>query len=437
MVTPYELSMVGLSMHTAPLAIREALSFTPTEATALLQQAAACLPHLEVVLLATCNRTEFYLAASPDASDMVRWQMLLQQSRPVLTQEAWRKRLTPRYGAETVRHLFRVACGLDSAIVGDVQILGQVKEAIAIADTAGTLGPTLRHTFHQALQVGKHARSTTSIGHGAASLGSALAHMLLKYYPLTPGARRPHTLIIGAGDAARNIGQHLATHRLGPLTFINRTDAKATALAQECAGHSVAWATLPTVLGEADVIIAATMAPHPILRRDVLTALAHYRAWRPPLIIDAGLPRNVEPGSSLPVIDLDAIQERQEDVLAQRRAAIPHVEQLITDAQHAWEQWHTAQPVEAMIKTLYQEAASLSQEVARTLTTQGTLNTAQTERVVMQAFKQLLADHVRQLRGLPTSRRQGKTQPSHSCPHHTSATSAKVRYARRATLSHA
>jgi glutamyl-tRNA reductase len=392
-----DLYLLGVSFRTAPVAVREALSFNRTEAAALLQAAAAELPGLEALILSTCNRTEFYLAAPPDGDAVNRWLACLRQLRPaapILDAGCARYQAS---GAAAARHLFRVACGLDSAILGDVQILGQLKEALSVAAECGTIGGYLNQTLSQALRAGKRARSETSIGRGAASLGSALAGMLEGR--LATG-QAPAMLIIGAGEIARDIGRHLAKRRLGHLTFINRTDDRAADLARHCGGQARGWGELRDALEQAEVVIAATAATAPILQRATLDQIAPRRAGRPLLVIDAGMPRNVETGSVVEVIDLDAIRERQEQVLEQRQAAGPAVESLIAAEARAWEGWRAARSLESAIKLLYQEAATLSRETAACLSAPNGLTRAQAEHIVHRSFKHLLHAHVSRLRGL-------------------------------------
>jgi glutamyl-tRNA reductase len=210
-----------------------------------------------------------------------------------------------------------------------------------------------------------------------------------------------HILIIGAGAAARNIGQHIAKHHLGTMTFINRTQARAAALAAYCAGHALPWSALSEALSQADVVIAATAAPHPIVTRPVLDEVMRRRPQRPLLVIDTGLPRNVEPGAAVDLLDIDAIHERQEEGLAQRRAAIPAVQRMVEDEAHTWEHWRASLPMESMLKGLYQRAVLLSQEATQHVVALDTLAPAQIERIIFQSFKRLLHRHAGDLRGLP------------------------------------
>jgi glutamyl-tRNA reductase len=399
-----DLHLLGVSFRTAPVAVRESLSFNRSEAAALLQGPVARGPELEALVLSTCNRTEFYLAAPREAGAVETMLAHLRRIRPqapILRSDCLRYQAS---GAEAARHLFRVACGLDSAVLGDVQILGQVKEALAVASECGTLGSCLNRLGGQALRAGKRARAETLISQGAASIGSALAGMLSRRWQEGGMGRAPKILILGAGQIARDIGRHLSKRHVGELTFINRTAGKAEELARHCGGQAVEWSCLGQALEGTDVAIAATAAPQPILQRDLLDYLAVGRAERPLLLVDAGLPRNVEAGSALEVIDIDAIRERQETVLAQRREAIPGVEEIVEEELRAWEQWRAALPIEDAIKQLYQEAAARSREAAPKLAAPGAFTQSEAEEMIFRSFKQLLHRHVRRLRDLSYGR---------------------------------
>jgi len=398
-----ELHLLGVSFRTAPVEVRESLSFTATEAAEFLKASAAETPSLEALILSTCNRTEFYLVASAGSQAAPAWLHRLRRLRPtaqILRSECLKYQLS---GEEAARHAFRVACGLDSSVLGDVQILGQIKESLSVSIQSGTLGHTLNQTFQQAIRAGKKARSQTGIGQGAASIGSALAGMLLG----RNSGRSPRILIIGAGEIARDIGRHLAKRRLGDLFFINRTPARACQAAALCGAGVLPWNELDSALLDADIVVAATACPAPILRKETLDELLSQRPSRPLWVIDAGAPRNVQPGSKAEVIGIDAIREQQQHVLALRQAAVPAVEAIVETEVAAWNQWRDSLPVESIIKQLYREAAAAGPLAARKLATRDDLLPDQVEQLFHATIKQLLHGHVRRLRRLPRNAMAG------------------------------
>jgi glutamyl-tRNA reductase len=389
-----DLHLLGVSFRTAPVAVREALHFDREQALGFLQELSADHPDLEVLVVSTCNRSEFYLVSGDGARAVEALLAALRRVRPdapVLRADC------PRYhleGQEAARHLLRVACGADSQVLGDVQVLGQVRQAGGVADEAGTLGPRLRRLLGHAVRAGRRAREETAIGRGAASLGSALASLL-------SGRGSERILVLGAGDVARDIGRHLAKRGLGPLWFVNRTEARAAELAAECRGASHPWSALETLLREADVVIAATSAL--VLGRDALDAAAAARPERPLLVVDAGVPRNVEAGSRVPVLDLDAIRERQAEAVAARQAALPEVEAIVADEVERFGRWVERGATEDLIRSLFAEAAVASREAAGLLAGAEPAGPAEVERVFVRSFKRLLHGHVRRLRAASPS----------------------------------
>jgi len=396
------LYLLGVSFRTAPVAVRETLSFQPAEASALLQDSllqdsGAGTNGGEAAVLSTCNRTEFYLASADEAA-VERWLGYLRRLRPqapILRADCHRYQLT---GSEAFGHLVRVACGLDSAILGDGQILPQVRKAAAIAAQAGTLGIYLNQAFALAVRAGKRARAETRIGHGCPSLGSALAELIASHLRCHRPERAARILVIGAGQIARDIGNNLAKRRLGELVFLNRTGERAVALAEHCGGQALAWSQLDSALDSADVIVAATSAPEPILRRERLDALVERRPLDPPLVVDGGVPRNIEAGSGLRIVDIDAIHEQREQVLAVRGAAVPAVEAMVELAVAAWAEWCGARPVEEAIASLYRQAPAFGREASEQLFASGTPSPEQAEEVFLRMFRRVLHAPVRGLR---------------------------------------
>jgi glutamyl-tRNA reductase len=301
-------------------------------------------------------------------------------------------------GSAAAIHLFRVACGLDSAILGDVQILGQVKRALALAAGAGTVGRTLRQLYQRAIRAGKRAREKTAIGSGAASIGSALASMMAN--GLLESKNEPNILIIGAGKVARDIAHHFAKRRIGKLTIINRTLAAAMDLAAACGGKSLAWASLPDALVHCHCAIAATAASTPILRWELLERVARARMERPLLVVDTGLPRNVEKGAPVDLIDIDEIREQQAVHLANRLAAVPDVERIVASELQSWQRWVAALPIEEVIKQVYEEASRQSRLTAQQLVQCGPISERHAAEFIQRSYKKLLHAHVQQLRRL-------------------------------------
>lgn len=367
---PRILHLLGVSFRTAPVAVREALSFPGAEATAFLGRCSAWAGPLGIGLgiLSTCNRTEFYVAGPEGSGGIERLLDALRLERPAapISSPGCERYLLS--GTAAARHLFRVASGLDSSVLGDTQILRQVKDCLATAAGVGCLGGFLHSTLVQAVQTGKQARRLTRIGHGSASIGSAIASMIQQDHSRIlpdPAAAGPSVLILGAGEMARDIARHLVKRLRADVTFVNRTLERARTLAADCGGRALGWEQLEQGLTGSRYVIAAAACPRPILTRDMLDGAAMGNPFLR-LVMDAGVPRNVEPGSRVRTLDIDSIREQQEEALDARRSAVPEVERIVDDAVRGWEARNARIPLERAIQQLFQEAADISRrEIAR------------------------------------------------------------------------
>lgn len=398
-----ELYLLGVSFRTAPAAVREGLSFAKREIHALLAAAKARMPEREAVVVSTCNRTEFTLAAPPESRAVEDWFALLRQIRPntqILRKDC---SLYQLQGAAVADQLFRVACGLDSAILGDAQILGQMKESLRIASVCGSLGKYLHRVYDQALEAGKRARRETAISSGAAGIGSALASLVVNR--LNPRSDDPPTvLMIGAGETAQNVLRQLTKRGSWRFRFLNRTEAKADAMAKQYGGSARPWSDLKASLVDADIVVVAVSAPQPLLGRHLLEEAMRERNQRPLLVVDAGLPRNVEPGTRVNLIDIDAIREQQEKTLSIRQAAVPAVEAIIETELRQWKNWQASRPLEEAIKHLFQQAAHHRRELSRQLVASNTITADQADRLVWHSLRRVLHSHVQRLREFGTKR---------------------------------
>jgi len=400
-----DLYLAGVNYRTAPAAVRQLLSFSPAQASALLRSARAGASGLEAVALSTCNRTEFYVAAPPGSPALETLLLTVGRERP---NASIRSRECERYGlsgADAMRHLLRVACGLESSTLGDVQILSQIKQAVDVAAIAGTLGKTLSQVFAQAIRCGRQARAETQISRGCASIGSAIVETISRHLRQTDSPELPRLLLIGAGNTAADIAWHLSKRHLGCWTIVNRTRENAYRLAARCGGEAARWEELDRLVTSSSVVVAATSASEPLVRRDHLNQIAAAKPPRFPLLIDAGVPRNIDSGGKYPVVDIDLIREQREAVLDARRAAIPDVERMIEGELARWKQWLASRPIESSLANLYRNIDVHSHDLARKLfLSGGQLSPEHAEKVLRASFRQLLTQHARRLRRL-----QGET----------------------------
>jgi glutamyl-tRNA reductase len=387
-----ELMLFGVSFRTAPVAVRKALTFDCTEAAALLQRSAAALPGVEVFVLSTCNRTEFYLATD----DTGPWHDLLKRLRPEAPATPESCQFYERRGADAFRHLARVACGLQSAILGDSQVLAQLRAAVALAQEHGTLGRELSRASGAVLLLGRAARAQTDIAAGSAGIGSAVA------VTIRPDVKR--VAVIGAGKAARSVARHLVKRGLVELTFCNRTFESASRLADEYGGVARPWAGLETVLKSVDTAAVATSAPEPVLDAATLAWIAEWRraaGAKPLTVIDAGFPPQVtqRPVPGVRLVALDALRQGEAEALAARRAAVPAVEALVDEAVTRWLQQRAGLRLTGTIRRLHQQADAVTRELAGELVACG-MPAADAERMVRRPMRRLLHELVGELRSL-------------------------------------
>jgi glutamyl-tRNA reductase len=347
------LLLLGVNHRTAGLDNRESLAFGPEEAGALLSALGTGGAIREAAVLSTCNRTEFYVAATEVTAADRQLQAVVREVRPNDPLAPGDHRYV-RTGPDAVSHLLRVGCGLDSMVVGDVQILGQVKEAYQIARQAGTSGPFLDRLFQTALHAGKRARTETSIGVGTVSVSSAVVEMAAHRdvarthgHETCPrhehGLTGKHLVVIGAGDAARLAALHARQHQPASITIVNRTRPRGDALAAEIGGTACLLDELPRLLRTADVIFSATRATAPVLTAVMLQHAMPERGGRPLVVFDMAVPRDVEPAAGdlqgVHLHAIDVIQSVVDAHMTERNAQVPEVERIIADETERFETW--------------------------------------------------------------------------------------------------
>ena len=286
------LLLIGVNHRTATLDDREALAFGPSEAFTVLCSLIDGGAVSEAALLSTCNRTEFYVvAADADAGEhAVRDVVVRARHRDLLTPGSNRYEFRDHAAAA---HLFRVACSLDSLVLGDVQILGQVKNAYQIARRGGATGWLLDRLFETALHAGKRSRAETGIGTGSVSVPSAAVALAADVCGRLEGQ---HVLIVGAGETARLAATAAQRHRPASMVIVNRTEPRAVSLCAAVGARARPFDRLADALADADVVFSATRAQGAVISVD---AVAHAMTWRRErrlLLFDLAVPRDIDPG---------------------------------------------------------------------------------------------------------------------------------------------
>jgi glutamyl-tRNA reductase len=340
------LTPLGLSINyaAAPVAVRERVA--ATDLASLLDQ---LHPHAaEAVVLSTCNRTELYLVGAECVESAVA---CLANAAGLHVDELAACMLL-RVGLDAAAHLFGVAAGLESQLLGETLILRQVRTAYAAAQQAGTTGPVLSALFRHALCAGKRARARTGISRGAASVGSAAAAIVRHELPQEA---RQYAVVVGAGEAARRVMSHLRGLGFARVDVANRTLPRAARLVVD-PGQARRLDQLPGLLAEANVVVCATAAPGPVIRLADAAEAVERRGGQPLLLLDLAVPRDVEPTvADLPGVrlhDLVAIQARAAANRDRRGAEVSRVQELVESETAAFERWLRARRAAPSIRQL-------------------------------------------------------------------------------------
>jgi glutamyl-tRNA reductase len=326
MSTSVPAHIVGVSHHTASLAVREQLALTPAQIGAWLERERRA--ERSLMVLSTCNRFELYWWGDEDQEaslrDLARVQGSSLDARAIYRRD----------GVPALRHLFLVAAGLDSQVLGEYEILGQVRRAHEQARAAGTTTWQLDAAVAAALTAGRQIRLETGLGKHPGSVGSAALAQAARCWGGSLESRR--ILLLGAGEVAEGVIDALGTRAYGSLVVLNRTAAHAEALVTNRTAETASWDALPTELDQADVVIAATAAPQPVLDAPTLAEVMRYRGGRPAVVLDLAIPRNVDPAArDLPGIrlfDLDDLRLEHCPAVSGTAPALDEAEVLIRDA---------------------------------------------------------------------------------------------------------
>jgi glutamyl-tRNA reductase len=358
-----ELLALGVSHKTAPLDLRERLSLTEGRAAGALRELTDVAGIHEAAAISTCNRTELYLVVSdPVEAESTALGVLTRQAdiRPT---ELLGHLYSLRSG-EAVRHLFRVTAGLDSMILGEAEIQGQVKRAYELALVEGGTGPILNRLFRGALAVGGRARDETGISEKNVSIPSVAVELARRTLGDLTERR---VLVIGAGETAELLARALVSRGVATVFVANRHYDRAIGLAQRFDGNAVRFEELPEQLEQADIVVSATNSPHHIVERDDLEQVMAIREGRPLLLVDIAVPRDIEPAcreiAGVSLHDIDDVQQIVARNTGGREAEARSAERLI-DAEHdRFERWLSSLEVVPTISALRERADEVVRRV--------------------------------------------------------------------------
>lgn len=351
---------LGINHNTAPVGIREKLWFPEDMLKPALRELRSLSEVREAAILSTCNRTELYCGIrSPEIHGIVDW---IAQSRNLRLEEFTPYLYTHRE-SHFIRHIFRVACGLDSLILGEPQILGQMKTAYQAAHDAGTLGKHLGQLFRSSFSTAKKVRTDTAIGSSPVSAAFAAVRLALQIFDKLS---EQTALLIGAGETIELTARHLHQHGIGRLIVANRTLNNAHDLAGQFNGFAIVLSDIPYHLAEADIVVSSTASPLPILGKGGVESAIKQRRHKPILMIDLAVPRDIEPEvEQLPDVYLytvDDLRNTIEENIKSRMEAAEKAEEIIDSQVELFLAWLRSENAVGTIQSLRAQAETTRDE---------------------------------------------------------------------------
>ena len=334
------LLLIGISHRTAPVDLRERVDFAARGIPATLESLTIRRSTQEAIVISTCNRAEIYVACDDPVATRRDLASFISDFHGVALSD-----IAPHiYDLEDLaaaRHLFRVAAGLDSLVVGEPQILGQVKEAHAAATAAQTAGPLLNRVFHASFAAGKRVRTETALGSGAVSIGYAAVSLARKIFGELSGRT---VVVVGAGEMGKLTALHMKSQGVHHVTIVSRTMAHAARSAEAIGGASAApWDELDSVLAASDILITATGAPAPILTKAHIESVMRPRRNQPLFIIDIAMPRDVEPAAGeieqVFLYNIDDLRATVRENLSRRENEVARAEAIVSEETDRFAVW--------------------------------------------------------------------------------------------------
>jgi glutamyl-tRNA reductase len=351
----------GINYRTAPIEVRERVAFPEEALSSALLEATRIIPSVsEAAILSTCNRTELYLSLDPGEEDAVRhW---LASTRDIGMAELASMAYS-HWDQEAARHLIRVASGLDSQVLGEPQIMGQVKSAYDRARHAGTLGPELNLLSQSILSAAKRVRTDTDIGRNPVSVAYAAVIMAQQIFS---NLKETKALLLGAGDTIQRVAEHLHELGVAGMAIANRTLANAEALAARFDARPMQLTEVAGELSNYDIVVASTGSSLPVVGKGALEAAIKQRRHRPIFIVDIAVPRDIEPEAAelrdVYLYTIDDLTEIIEENVKQRRAAADEAELLVEDGANHYLRERRAHHGQALLTRFRDRAAAVQQQ---------------------------------------------------------------------------
>ena len=357
---------LGVSHKTAPLAVRERLALPEGRAVTVLRELVGHAGIYEAVAISTCNRTELYLVVADPVEAENETLATLSRQSDIPPTELFGSIYSLR-GSETVRHLFSVAAGLDSMIVGEAEVQGQVKRAYELALVEGATGPISNRLFRDALGAGKRVRTETEVGRSRVSISTVAVDLAAGM--LGDLAKR-RVLVIGAGENGELTAKALRDRGVHTVFVANRRYDRAIGLAERFGGSAVRFDELPAELARADIVVSCTSSPHQIFGREELEVVVEERGRRPLVLIDIAVPRDIEPSvrdlcSGVTLFDMDDLQREVARNQSVREAEAARARTLIDEEAERFDRWLATLDVVPTITALRERAERIVEQALR------------------------------------------------------------------------
>jgi glutamyl-tRNA reductase len=404
------LLLLGVSHKTAPVDVRERLDFSSRDLGAAVEALATRPSAAESVVVSTCNRSEIYVACENPAQARDEIIQFLSQYHS-LPADSFTPHLFSLGDDAAARHLFRVAAGLDSLVVGEPQILGQVKDAFETASGRRCTGPMLSKLFHWSFGVGKRVRTETALGEGAVSVSFAAVTLARKIFGRLDGRR---VLVIGAGEISSLTAEHLRAQGVGDIVITSRTATHAEAVAAVVGGRAARWEDISSLLVNADIVVTATGSQRPILTRAQVEATTNRHRPDPLFIIDLAVPRDVEASvgdiEKVFLYNVDDLQTIVQENLSRRTREIAHAETIVAEELLKFATWQRSRGAVPTVVALRQRFDAIRRaELQRLDSKLGGLSPearARVDEVTRLIVEKLLLEPTEQLKALPDEETQ-------------------------------
>lgn len=353
--------VIGINHKTAPVSIREKVAFTPDGLIDKLQQLNASNSNNknEIVILSTCNRTEIYSSSSYSFDEISCWL----NHQDSISQDEINQYLYDYSGEEAIQHVMRVASGLDSLVLGEPQILGQLKSALKIASEQKTAGTTLKRLMEHTFSTAKKVRTQTSIGSNPVSVAYAAVNLAKQIFS---NLENKSALLIGAGETIELVGKHLKNTGIGKIVIANRSIENATRVANSLDGLGVSLQQIGDYLPESDIVISSTAAPLPIIGKGTVEWALKQRKHKPIFMVDIAMPRDIEPEvgdlEDIYLYTVDDLQSVIEENMSSRQEAAKQAEEMIVLEVEDFMGWIRAQDKMQLIKNYRTKVTNIQQE---------------------------------------------------------------------------